>query len=152
MLRNLQNYSAAALLAAILSAPVLAKSTGSNAIFAQQLHTSMLANRVNGAVATVVLAAAVLAHAAAPTVFALDTSSTMFANATTTTVLTKTLQSPVLANVLSRAVSPFDITLISAAAASFLLVRPMEIRKVAEHSSGADQGADGEIFFNGIRR
>jgi hypothetical protein len=94
----------------------------------------------------------VLAHAAAPAVFALDASPTMFANATATTVLTKTLQSPVLANILSRTVSPFDVTLVSAAAAGFLLVRPMEIRKVAEHSSGADQGADSEIFFNGIRR
>lgn len=131
---------------------MLAEGTGSDAIFAEQLHATVLTHGINCAVATVVLAAAVLAHAAAPTVFALDTSPTMFANATTTTVLTKTLQSPVLANILSRAVSPFDITLISAAAASFLLVRSMEIRKVAEHSSGADQGADGEIFFIGIRR
>ena len=91
MLRNLQNCSAAALLAAILSAPVLAKSTGSNAIFAQQLHTSMLANRVNGAVAAVVLAAAVLAHAAAPAIFALDSSATVLTNAAATTVFAKTL-------------------------------------------------------------
>lgn len=131
---------------------MLAEGTGSDAIFAEQLHATVFTYGINGAVATVVLAAAVLAHAAAPAVFALDSSPTMFANATATAVLTKTLQSPVLANVLSRTVSPFDVTLVSAAAAGFLLVRPMEIRKIAEHSSGADQGADGEIFFNGIRR
>jgi hypothetical protein len=112
----------------------------------------MLANRVNGAVATVVLAAAVLAHAAAAAIFALDSSATVLTNAAATTVFAKTLQSPVFANVLPGTASPLhDVILVPTAAASILLVRALEIGETAEDSGGADQGADGGIFLYGIR-
>ncbi len=112
----------------------------------------MLTNGIDGAVAAVVLAAAVLAHAAAPAIFALDSSATVLTNAAATTVFAKTLQSPVFANVFPGTASPFhDVILVPTAAASILLVRALEIRKTAEDSGGADQGADGGIFLHGIR-
>ena len=89
--QELQKRAAPTLLAAVLTAPVLAESAGANALFAKQLHATVLAYCINGAVAAVVLAPPVLAHAAAPAVFALDASAAMLANTAATAILAKAL-------------------------------------------------------------
>ena len=89
--QDLQKRAAPTLLAAVLTAPVLAESAGANALFAKQLHATVLAYCINGAVAAVVLAPPVLAHAAAPAVFALDASAAMLANTAATAILAKAL-------------------------------------------------------------
>jgi hypothetical protein len=110
----------------------------------------MLAYGVDGAVAAVVLAAPVLAHAAASAVLALNPSAAVLTNAAATTVLAQALQSPVLANVLSGAASSLVVALVSAAAARVFLVRKGEIGEAAEHSGRTDQRAYRGIFLQGV--
>ena len=147
---ELQKWATSALLAAILSAPVLTESAGTDAVFAKQLHAAMLAYRVDRAVAAVVLAAAVLAHAAASAVLALNPSAAVLTNAAAATVLAQALQSSVLANILSRAAPSLVVALVSAAAARVFLVRKGEISEAAEHGGRADQRADRGIFLQGV--
>jgi hypothetical protein len=146
----LQKCATSALLAAILSAPVLTESAGPDAVFAKQLHAAMLAYGVDRAVAAVILAAPVLAHAAASAVLALNPSAAVLTNAAAATVLAQALQSPVLANVLSGAASSLVVALVSAAAARVFLVQKGEISEAAEHGGRTDERAYRGIFLQGV--
>ncbi len=111
----------------------------------------MFTNGINGAIAAVVLAASMSAHAAPAAVFALNAPATMLTNAATTAVFAKPLQTPMLADILSGAAAAFHVaSLISTAAANVVLVRAGETGKAAEHSGRADQRADGGIFLYSI--
>ena len=70
---------------------MFAESTCSNAIFAEQLDATMFTYCVDCAVAAVVFAAHVLAHAAASAVLALNPSAAVLTNAAATTVLAQAL-------------------------------------------------------------